>query len=101
MLDFVVLRRRTTHGEGRRLCLVFGSHVSRMRPESGQKRILSGLITEEIPGQKQKETVPLEGLEPMSADGIDSSYSAGSPPQRVTSPAPYLRTASSAPGTPR
>ena len=35
-----------------------------MRPKSGQKRILSGLTTEEIPGQMQKQAVPLEGLEP-------------------------------------
>ena len=35
-----------------------------MRAKSGQKRILSGLTTEEIPGQKRKDTVPLEGLEP-------------------------------------
>lgn len=51
MLDFVVLRRRTTLREGRRLCLASGSHVSQMRPKSGQERILSGLATEGIPGQ--------------------------------------------------
>ncbi len=64
MLDFVVLRRRTTLREGRRICLVFGSHVSQMRPKSGQKGILSGLTIEEIPGPRRKETAPLEGLEP-------------------------------------
>ena len=35
-----------------------------MRAKSGQKRISCGLTTEEIPGQRQKKTVPLEGLEP-------------------------------------
>lgn len=64
MLDFVVHRRRTTLREGRPICLGFGSQVSQMRPKSGQKRILSGLTTEEIPGQRKKETAPLEGLEP-------------------------------------
>lgn len=64
MLDFVVLRRRTTLREGRQVCVGFGSQLSQMRPKSGQKRNLSGLTTEETPGQSKKESVPLEGLEP-------------------------------------
>src|SRR5689334_9881230 len=47
-----------------RFCLETALPVSGMWAKCGQKRILSGLTTEEIPDQRQKETVPLEGLEP-------------------------------------
>ena len=65
MLDFVVVRRRTTLRGGRRICLVVGSHVSQMRPKSGQKCILSGLTTEETPGQRQKRLCPWRDSNPQ------------------------------------